>query len=71
MPLSIPGTGVAVWAWAPIQVRPLVMEGGPFAGGVRSSVKQWRGLAVRTDKLAIAYQAALHVAAILICARRR
>lgn len=29
-------------------------------------LKQWRGLAMRTDKLAIAYQAALHVAAILI-----
>ncbi|WP_099053112.1 IS5 family transposase [Streptomyces griseochromogenes] len=32
--------------------------------------KQWRGLALRTDKLAIAYQAALHLAAILIWARR-
>ncbi|MET9175502.1 IS5 family transposase [Streptomyces misionensis] len=32
--------------------------------------KQWRGLALRTDKLAIAYQAALHLAAILIRARR-
>ncbi|WP_399937020.1 IS5 family transposase [Streptomyces sp. BBFR25] len=31
--------------------------------------KQWRGLAMRTDKLAIAYQAALHFAAILIWAR--
>ncbi|WP_373305810.1 transposase [Streptomyces flavofungini] len=31
---------------------------------------QWRGLAMRTDKLAIAYQAALHLAAILIWARR-
>ncbi|MFD0332300.1 IS5 family transposase [Streptomyces erythrogriseus] len=29
-------------------------------------LKQWRGLAMRTDKLAIAYQAALHLAAILI-----
>jgi transposase len=28
--------------------------------------KQWRGLALRMDKLAIAYQAALHLAAILI-----
>ncbi|MEU5256121.1 IS5 family transposase [Streptomyces longwoodensis] len=34
-------------------------------------LKQWRGLALRTDKLAIAYQAALHLAAILIWARRR
>ncbi|MYW17278.1 transposase, partial [Streptomyces sp. SID2955] len=33
-------------------------------------LKQWRGLAARTDKLAIAYQAALHLAAILIWARR-
>ncbi|MEV0237016.1 IS5 family transposase [Nonomuraea sp. NPDC050786] len=33
-------------------------------------LEQWRGLAMRTDKLAIAYQAALHVAAILIWARR-
>ncbi|ADB33154.1 hypothetical protein Kfla_4107 [Kribbella flavida DSM 17836] len=32
-------------------------------------LKQWRGLALRTDKLAIAYQAALHLAAILIWAR--
>ncbi|MFJ6137395.1 IS5 family transposase [Kitasatospora sp. NPDC092286] len=32
--------------------------------------KQWRGLAMRTDKLAIAYQAALHLAAILIWVRR-
>ncbi|MFC9949142.1 IS5 family transposase [Streptomyces prasinus] len=29
-------------------------------------LKQWRGLAMRTDKLAIAYQAAPHLAAILI-----
>ncbi|MFE2474000.1 IS5 family transposase [Streptomyces mirabilis] len=33
-------------------------------------LKQWRGLAMRTDKLAIAYQAALHLAAIFIWARR-
>ncbi|MES9621137.1 IS5 family transposase [Streptomyces tuirus] len=33
-------------------------------------LKQWRGLAMRTDKLAIAYQAALHLATILIWARR-
>ncbi|GAU70580.1 transposase [Streptomyces sp. NBRC 110611] len=33
-------------------------------------LKQWRGLAMRTDKLALAYQAALHLAAILIWARR-
>ncbi len=32
--------------------------------------KQWRVLAMRRDKLAIAYQAALHLAAILIWARR-
>ncbi|WP_242537092.1 IS5 family transposase [Streptomyces albidoflavus] len=32
-------------------------------------LKQWRGLAMRTDKLAIAYQAALHLAAILIWTR--
>ncbi|MEV7685080.1 IS5 family transposase [Streptomyces bungoensis] len=32
-------------------------------------LKQWRGLATRTDKLAIAYQAALHLAAILIWTR--
>ncbi|MFB7214073.1 transposase [Streptomyces sp. NPDC056255] len=34
-----------------------------------SRLKQWRGLAMRTDKLAIAYQAALYVAALLIWAR--
>ncbi|MFJ4336504.1 MULTISPECIES: IS5 family transposase [unclassified Streptomyces] len=33
-------------------------------------LKQWRGLAMRTDKLAVAYRAALHLAAILIWARR-
>ncbi|MER6237611.1 transposase, partial [Streptomyces clavifer] len=33
-------------------------------------LKQWRGLAMRTDKLAIAYQGALHLAAILIWSRR-
>lgn len=33
-------------------------------------LKQWRGLALRTDKLATAYQGALHLAAILIWARR-
>lgn len=33
-------------------------------------LKQWLGLALRTDKLAIAYQGALHLAAILIWARR-
>jgi transposase len=33
-------------------------------------IKQWRGPATRTDKLAIAYQAALHLAGILIWARR-
>jgi transposase len=32
--------------------------------------KQWRGPATRTDKLAIAYQAALHLAGILIWTRR-
>lgn len=32
-------------------------------------LKQWRGLAMRTDKLAIAYQAALHLAATLIWVR--
>ncbi|WP_229917627.1 IS5 family transposase [Streptomyces canarius] len=33
-------------------------------------LKQWRGLATRTDKLAVAYQAALHLAAILTWTRR-
>ncbi|MEE1753031.1 IS5 family transposase [Streptomyces sp. SP18CS02] len=33
-------------------------------------LKQWRGLATRTGKLAIAYQAALHLAGILIWTRR-
>ncbi|GLV93184.1 IS5 family transposase [Streptomyces sp. JL7001] len=33
-------------------------------------LKQWRGLAMRCDKLAVAYQAALHLAAILIWVRR-
>ncbi len=32
-------------------------------------LKQWRGLATRTDKLAIAYQAALHLTGILIWTR--
>lgn len=32
-------------------------------------LKQWRGLALRTDRLAIAYQAALHVASISIWVR--
>ncbi|CAM5654292.1 IS5 family transposase [Streptomyces californicus] len=36
----------------------------------RCRFKQWRGLAMRTDKLAIAYQAAFHLAAIFIWARR-
>lgn len=34
-----------------------------------SRLKQWRRLAMRTDKLAIAYQAALYVATLLIWAR--
>ncbi|MFF5574479.1 IS5 family transposase [Streptomyces luteogriseus] len=34
-------------------------------------LKQWRGLATRTDRLAIAYQAALHIAAILESHSRR
>jgi hypothetical protein len=33
-------------------------------------LRQWRGLASRTDTLAIAYQAALHLASILIWIRR-
>ncbi|RPK71397.1 hypothetical protein EES45_34720 [Streptomyces sp. ADI97-07] len=33
-------------------------------------LKQWRGLAMRTGKLAVAYQAALHLSAILIWSRR-
>ncbi|MFF2432528.1 IS5 family transposase [Streptomyces mirabilis] len=33
-------------------------------------IKQWRGPAMRTDKLAIAFQAALHLAAVLIWTRR-
>jgi transposase len=33
-------------------------------------LKQWRGLATRTDKLALAYQAALHLASILGTVRR-
>lgn len=33
-------------------------------------LEQWHGLALRCDKLAIAYQAALHLAAILIWAPR-
>ena len=33
-------------------------------------LKQWCGLATRTDKLAITFQAALHLAAILIWTRR-
>ncbi|CAL9673363.1 hypothetical protein SUDANB150_07635 [Streptomyces sp. enrichment culture] len=33
-------------------------------------LKQWRGLAMRTNKLALAYRAALHLAAILMWARR-
>ncbi|MGW6506611.1 hypothetical protein ACWGCP_03495 [Streptomyces niveus] len=33
-------------------------------------LKQRRGLALPTDKLAFDYQTALHVASILICARQ-
>ncbi|GAA3014824.1 transposase [Streptosporangium longisporum] len=33
-------------------------------------IKQWRGLAMRSDKLAVAYQVALHLAATLIWTRR-
>lgn len=33
--------------------------------------KQWRGLAMRTDKLAVAHPAALHLSAILMWTRRR
>jgi transposase len=33
-------------------------------------LKQWRGLTTRTDKLTIAYQAALHLAGVLIWPRR-
>ncbi|WP_411135660.1 IS5 family transposase [Streptomyces sp. C10] len=33
-------------------------------------LKQWRGLAMRTDKLATAYQAALHLATILVWTRQ-
>lgn len=33
-------------------------------------LKQWRGLAMQTDNLATAYQAALHLAAILIWTRQ-
>ncbi|WP_404955268.1 hypothetical protein [Streptomyces sp. 147326] len=33
-------------------------------------LKQWRGPAARCNKLAIAYRAALHLAAILLWARR-
>ncbi len=32
-------------------------------------LKQWRGLAMRTDKLALAYRTALHLAAILMWTR--
>ncbi|WP_405548088.1 hypothetical protein [Streptomyces phaeochromogenes] len=39
---------------------------GTVAGRVTHRLKQWRGLAMRTDKLAIAYQAALHLATVLI-----
>jgi transposase len=35
-----------------------------------TALKQWRGLTTRTDKLAIAYQAALQLAGILIWSRR-
>jgi transposase len=37
---------------------------------VLNRLKQWRGLATRTDKLAITYQAALHLVGILIWTRR-
>ncbi len=42
----------------------------PSSGRI-ARIKQWRGLAMRTGKLAVAYQAALHLAAILIWSRRR
>jgi transposase len=31
-------------------------------------LKQWRGVAMRTDKLAIHYEAAVHIAAVFIWA---
>lgn len=33
-------------------------------------LKQWRGLAMRSDKLALSYQAALHLATVLVWLRR-
>lgn len=39
-------------------------------GRCTNRFKQWRGLVTQTDKLASAYQAALHLAAILIRTRR-
>ncbi|GHF09176.1 hypothetical protein GCM10010359_08190 [Streptomyces morookaense] len=63
------------WSWLASACLELAPAGpGP---GQRNAVercinrlKQWRDLAMRTDKLALAYQAAIHVAAILIWARR-
>ena len=40
------------------------------AGRCINCLKQWRGLATRTDKLAIAYEAALHLVGILVWTRR-
>jgi len=50
-----------------------VGEGGRVRGrdgqGI-NHLKQWRGPAMRTDKLAIAYQAALHLAAFKLLRKR-
>ncbi|MET9880885.1 hypothetical protein ABZZ36_40740, partial [Actinacidiphila glaucinigra] len=52
-------------AWK--QARPVLR--GPGHGNVTRLPDQWRGLAMRTDKLAIAYQAALHLATIFMWTR--
>ncbi len=55
--------------------RPLAFDAEPYIqrNAVERCInrlKQWRGLTLQTDTLAIAYQAALRLAAILIWSRR-
>ncbi|AKZ59052.1 hypothetical protein SAM23877_6007 [Streptomyces ambofaciens ATCC 23877] len=50
--------------------RHVRVSGGPGHGVATRLPDRWRVLAMRTDKLANAYQAAPHLAAVLICGRR-
>lgn len=72
--LGAHGTAPAVRAG----LHPLAREAAEPTGNQRDPVegcvhrlKQWRGLAMRTNKLAIAYEGALRLARILIWTRLR